>query len=219
MLVNDCMVRHPILIQPSTPAQDVEQIMRENNIRHLPVVESGKRLAGLMTRQRLTLDPADMSSLNVWEISRYLSGLKVKELMIKAPDVFTITPDRTVERAASIMTERKIGCLPVVEDGAVVVGILTEIDLLRAFQAMLGLPAEGVRLTMRMPDRKGEFIKLAAVMIEHGWGIMGIGSFPSPRNPGFYDVVVKVQHCTLDEVRQAVSGILDQSIVDIREVA
>jgi len=213
------MVRHPILIQPSTPAQDVEQIMRENNIRHLPVVESGKRLAGLMTRQRLTLDPADMSSLNVWEISRYLSGLKVKELMIKAPDVFTITPDRTVERAASIMTERKIGCLPVVEDGAVVVGILTEIDLLRAFQAMLGLPAEGVRLTMRMPDRKGEFIKLAAVMIEHGWGIMGIGSFPSPRNPGFYDVVVKVQHCTLDEVRQAVSGILDQSIVDIREVA
>jgi len=213
------MVRHPILIPPSMRAQEVERIMAENNIRHLPVVTSGKRLAGLMTRQRLALNPADMSSLNVWEISRYLSGLKVQDLMIGAPDVITITPDRTIERAAKIMSERKIGCLPVVEDGGVVVGILTEIDLLNAFQAMLGLPSEGVRVTMRMPDRRGEFIKLAAVMIEHGWGIMGIGSFPSPRNPGFYDVVVKVQGCTLDEVREAVSAVPGHSIVDIREVA
>lgn len=203
---------------PSTPAQDVNQIMVENNIRHLPVVGDGKRLAGLMTRQRLTMKPADISSLNVWEISRYLSALKVKDLMIKAPDVHTITPDRTVERAASLMTEHKIGCLPVVEDGDVVVGILSEIDLLKAFQAMLGLPSAGVRLTMRMPDRMGEFIKLAAVMIEHGWGIMGIGSFPSPRNPGFYDVVVKVAHCTASEVEEAVRKIPEQAVVDIREV-
>jgi acetoin utilization protein AcuB len=213
------MVRHPIMISPETPAAEAEKIMSENKIRHLPVVGDGKRLEGLITRQSLSLKPADLGSLNVWEITRSLSNLRVKDLMVKAEDVITVTPERTIERAASLMTQNKIGCLPVIEDGRVVVGILTEQDLLRAFQEMLGLHAQGVRVTMRMPDRKGEFIKLAAVMVEHGWGVMGIGSFPSYRNPGFWDVVVKIPYITRQEVEQALSGVEGQTIVDIREVA
>jgi acetoin utilization protein AcuB len=213
------MVRHPIMISPETPAAEAEKIMSENKIRHLPVVGDGKRLEGLITRQSLALKPTDLGSLNMWEITRSLSNLRVKDLMVKAEDMITITPERTIERAASVMTQNKIGCLPVIEEGQVVVGILTEQDLLRAFQEMLGLHAQGVRVTMRMPDRKGEFIKLAAVMVEHGWGVMGIGSFPSYRNPGYWDVVVKIPHVTRQEVEQALSGVEGQTIVDIREVA
>ena len=219
MLVNDCMVRHPIMISPETPAAEAEKIMSENRVRHIPIVGDGKRLVGLITRHSLALKPADLGSLNMWEIARALSNLRVKDLMVKAEDVITVTPERTIERAASLMTQNKIGCLPVIENGQVVIGILTEQDLLRAFQEMLGLPAEGVRVTMRMQDRKGEFIKLAAVMVEHGWGVMGIGSFPSYRNPGFWDVVIKIPDVTCQEVKQALSGVADQTIVDIREVA
>ncbi|MBN1147747.1 MAG: CBS domain-containing protein [Anaerolineales bacterium] len=216
MLVNDCMMRHPILIPPTTPAAEAERIMTDNKIRHLPVVGDGKRLMGLVTRQQLALKPTDIGSLDVWEITRILSNLKVADVMVKANDVFTITSDRTIERAASILTEHKIGCLPVVED-EIVIGILTEADLLRAFQEMLGLPAVGVRVTMRMPDRTGEFIKLASVMAERGWGVMGIGSFPSHRNPGFYDVVVKIPRVSVDEVIEALSQVPGQTIADIRE--
>jgi acetoin utilization protein AcuB len=219
MLVKDCMTRHPIMISPTMPVTEAEKIMTENMVRHLPVVGDGKRLQGLITRQRLSLKPADMSSLNVWEITRILSNLTVEDLMLKAQDVVTITPDRTIERAAKILAERKISCLPVVEDDNVVIGILSETDLLSAFQEMLGLPAKGVRVTVRMPDRFGEFIKLASVMVERGWGVMGIGSFPSPRNPGFYDVVVKIPRVTVDEVVEALSQVPDQSIADIRESA
>ena len=219
MLVNDCMVRHPIMISPETPAAEAEKIMSENKIRHIPIVGDGKRLEGLITRQSLALKPTDLGSLNMWEITRSLSNLRVKDLMVKVGDVITVTPERTIERAASLMTQNKIGCLPVIEEGRVVVGILTEQDLLRAFQEMLGFPAEGVRVTMRMPDRKGEFIKMAAVLVEHGWGVMGIGSFPSYRNPGYWDVVVKIPHVTRQEVEQALSGVAGQTIVDIREVA
>jgi acetoin utilization protein AcuB len=217
MLVKDCMTRHPIMISPSMPVTEAEKIMSENRIRHLPVIGDGKRLRGLVTRQLLSLKPADMSSLNVWEITRFLSNLKVEDLMLKAQDVATITPDRTIERAAKILAERKIGCLPVVEDDNVVIGILTEADLLSAFQEMLGLPAEGVRVTMRMPDKFGEFNKLASVLVEHGWGVMGIGSFPSARNPGFYDIVVKIPRVTVEEVVEALSQVPDQSIADVRE--
>jgi len=217
MLVQDCMTRHPVMVSPTTSAAEAEQIMGENKVRHLPVIGDGKRLVGLVTRQRFTLKPDAMASLNVWEITRYLSNLKVKDIMLKVEDVQFITPDRTIERAARVMTDHKVGCLPVVEDG-VVVGMLSEVDVMRSFQVMLGLPAEGVRVTMRMPDRQGEFAKLTEVISRNKLGIMGIGSFPATRRPGFYDVVLKIPRATLAEIREILSQVPDQEIIDIREV-
>jgi acetoin utilization protein AcuB len=218
MLIRDCMTRHPILAPLSMRASEAQSLMAENNIRHLPVVNDGKRLAGLITRACLALKPDMLGSLNVWEISRVLSGQGVRDLMVKAKDVITITPDRTVERAAAMMTERKIGCLPVIEDGGLVVGIVTESDLLHSYQQMLGLPNEGVRVTIRMPNRHGEFVKLMAVLVANDWGVMGIGTFPTRREPTTYDTVIKIPNVTVEEVRNALSQIPNQEIVDIRAV-
>lgn len=218
MLVKDCMTRHPIMIPPTMLASEAQKIMSESKIRHLPVIGDGKRLLGLITRTRLVLKPETLGSLNVWEITRLLSNITVKEVMLKAENVYTIEPDRTVERAARYLSEHKIGCLPVIEDG-IVVGILSEIDLLHAFQEMLGLPAEGVRVTVRMPDREGQFARLTTAVAEAGWGIMGIGCFPSPRQPGFYDMVLKIPRVSLAQVREVLGNVPEQEIVDIREVA
>lgn len=217
MLVKDCMTRHPIMISPETPASEAEKLMVENNVRHLPVVESGKRLVGLITRGRLALKADVMGSLNVWEITRYISNLKVRDLMIKGKAVHTITADRSVERAAAMMTENHIGCLPVLEDG-VVVGLVTEADMAHSLQEMLGLSAQGIRVTIRMPNRSGEFAKLTRAVADCGWGIMGIGTFPTRKDPNHYDAVLKIPGVTLDEVRKELSKIPDQSIVDIREI-
>lgn len=217
MLVNDCMTRHPIMISPSAKAAEAQKIMSENKIRHLPVVGSGKRLKGLITRQRLALKPDLLGSLNVWEISRYLADLTVDKMMLKMPSVVTITSDRTVERAARMMTENKIGCLPVIEAN-VVVGIITETDLLQAFQEMLGLPMPGLRVTVRMPDRPGEFAKLMSHVAAQQWGVMGIASFPSRREPGSYDLVLKIVRVVREEAEQVLSQIPDQTLVDIRDV-
>lgn len=217
MLVKDCMTRHPVMVAPTTLVSEAQAVMNENKIRHLPVAGDGKRLLGLITRQRLTLKPDTIGSLNVWEITRRLSNITVQDIMLKAKDVHTIAPDRTVERAARHMTDYKIGCMPVVED-KVIVGILSEIDLLNSFQEMLGLPVDGVRITMRMPHKEGEFSKLTSAIAEHNLGILGIGSFPSPRRPGFYDMVLKIPRVTLSEVREILKDIPDQEIIDIREV-
>ena len=144
-------------------------------------------------------------------------SLKVKNVMIRAEEVHTIQPDKTVERAASIMTENEIGCLPVVEENNIVVGILTKADLLNAFQQMLGLPAEGVRATVRMPEDE-KFAHLAAVVVENSWPVMGIGSFPSPRHPGYWDVVLKIPRVKLEDVEAALSNLPRMNLVDIREV-
>ena len=215
MFVKDFMTRHPIMVSPEMAATEAQKIMFESHVRHLPVVGDGKRLLGLVTRQTLTLQPELLGSLDVWEITRYLSNLTVGKIMVK--DVVTIDPGRTAERAARTMTDHKIGCMPVVENN-VVIGIITEIDLLSAFQEMLGLPFQGIRVTMRMPDRAGEFAKLSAVLGENGMGVMGIGTYPSPRHEGFYDAVLKIRGVDMANVETALGQIPDQEIVDIRDV-
>jgi len=218
MLVKDCMLRHPAMIAPETLAVEAQKIMSENKIRHLPVVGDGKRLMGLITRRRLALDPGNLGSLNVWEIGRYLTNLNVKRIMIPANKVCTIGPDQTVELAARLMEERGIGCLPVIDEDGVVIGLITETDLLRSFEVMLGLPVPGVRVTIRMPNQWGEFDKLMSVVGKQ-WGVMGIGTYPSPRKEGYYDTVLKIPNVELDAVQEILGRIPGQEIVDIRKVS
>ena len=105
MLVKDYMTRHPLMAEPTMSIVEAQRYMGENNIRHLPVVGGGKRLLGLVTRQTLLADPGRLGSLDVWEITRYLSGLTLKDVMVKVKDVVTIDPDITMEEAARIMGE------------------------------------------------------------------------------------------------------------------
>jgi acetoin utilization protein AcuB len=216
MFVKDYMTRHPIMISPETGATEAQKILAENKVRHLPVVGDGKRLKGLITRQRLSLKPDALGSLSVWEISRYLATLAVKDVMLKAEHVQCIDADQTIERAAKTMAEHKIGCLPVLDEDNIVIGILTEVDVFGGLQDLLGLAAEGVRVTMRMPNREGEFAKLTSAIAAQGWGVMGIGSYPSPRREGFYNIVLKIPGVAEAEVKRVLSQVAGQEVLDVR---
>jgi acetoin utilization protein AcuB len=209
------MTRHPTTISINTPLTEAQQIMVENKIRHLLVAGHGKCLLGLVTRQRLLFKPEFLASLNVWEITRYLSSITVKDIMLKAEEVYTIDPDRTVEWAAKVITDEKIGCLPVIEDN-VIVGLLTETDLLRHMQLMLGLSQPSVRVTLRMPDRIGEFAKIARVLADNQLGVYSVGVYPTPRRDGFYDAVLKIPRISQEELIQILEKIEGQEIIDVR---
>lgn len=216
MLVKDYMTRHPIMISPETPAAEAQKLMIENNVRHLPVVGDGKRLLGLITRERLRVPPTDLASLNVWEISRFLSNLKVSDVMIKLNDLFIINQDTTLEDAAKLMCQQRIGSLLVVEDGAVV-GIITEVDMLAELSNLLGGNVKGVRVVVRVPDRIGEFAKVTSTITSHGWGIYASGGLPSPKRPGYWDLVVKVRDVPIDELVAALKKIEGQEVIDARD--
>ena len=216
MLVKNYMTRHPIMISPTTLAPDAQKIMIENKVRHLPVVGDGKQPLGLITRERLRIPPADLGSLNVWEITRLLSNLTVKDLMVKDKDLVTIGPDATLEEAAQIMVKNKIGCLPVLEEG-IVVGIITETDMMVQLADLLGGYVSGVRVTVRVPDKVGEFAKATGAISARGGGIYASGSVPAPKRPGYWDIVLKVRDVSKEEVVAALEQIEDQEIVDVRE--
>lgn len=216
MLIKDYMTRHPIMIEPEKRVVEAQKLMVENNIRHLPVVGDGKRLLGFVTRQRLSIQPERLASLDVWEIARYLSDLNVAKVMVTGNDLHTIHPEATIEEAADLLIRNKISGLPVVEDD-VVVGIITETDLLIELQNLLGAIEDGWRVTMRVPDRRGEFSKLTLALAERGWGIMAMGSSRTPRQADKWDVVLKVRNCTRAELEGVLKGVPDQEIVDVRE--
>jgi acetoin utilization protein AcuB len=205
------------MIGPDMRVTEAQKLMAENKIRHLPVAGDGKRLLGLVTRQRLSIPPERLGSLDVWEITRFLSDLTVNKVMVKGQELRTIAPEATIEEAADLMIRHRIGSLPVVEDRAVIVGIITELDLLVELQDLLGANDTGWRVTMRVPDRNGEFSKLTKAMLDRGWGIMAMGSVRAPKQPEYWDIVLKVRRPTRDELLAALEEIPDQKLIDLRE--
>jgi len=217
MLVKDYMTRHPLVADPDMSVVEARRFMGENNLRHLPVVGEGKRLLGLVTRQTLLVDPGRLGSLNVWEIADHLSRLSLRDVMVKAKDVITVVPEVPIEEAARIMVEHRVGCLPVVDAGAVV-GIITEMDLLAQLMEMMATKIPGVRVTVRMPDVKGELAKLVAAISTRGWGILALGGAPAPKEPGHWDAVVKIRGVPQGDVVAALSEVEGHEIVDVREM-
>jgi acetoin utilization protein AcuB len=215
MLVQDIMTRAPLVAGPEMSILEARDTMAEHDIRHLPVIGDGGRLLGLITRQSLLIEPGRLGSLDMWEITRYLSTMTVGDVMIDAADVVTTGPETPLEDAARVMVERHVGCLPVVEAG-IIAGLITETDLLRQLTEMMAASRPGVRVTVHMPNRPGALARLAAAIAAQGWHILALGGTPMSNDPDRWAIVVK-----LDGDRQAIvdslSRVPAQQVVDVRE--
>jgi acetoin utilization protein AcuB len=217
MLVKDYMTRHPIMVDPDMSVLDAQRIMAENKIKHLLIVDKSKRLLGILTPSRFSITADKMSSLDVWEISRRLTQLKVSELMVKGDTLLKIHAEATLEDAAYMIIANRITGLPVVDIDDVVIGIITQSDLLYELYNILGAKEPGWRVTVRVPDRIGEYAKLAQTIYNKGWGLMSMGGVRSPRAPGYWDVVLKISRCKDKQLLiNAIEMIDDQEIIDIR---
>jgi CBS domain-containing protein len=138
MRVSEWMTPAPITVTPSTPIPRIQELMVYRRIRHLPVVEDG-RLVGIITdRDVRTVQASPATSLAVREMHYLLDRLTVRAVMTRP--VITVAPHEPLAEAVRLMLENRIGGLPVTE-GERLVGILTEVDLLRAFSATLGVRA------------------------------------------------------------------------------
>ena len=127
--VRDIMSSPAITVSPDTTLPAANALMKEKQIRHLPVTEKG-RLVGIVSRGDLR-EASISASINAdqYELHFLLNKLTVGKLMTRK--VRTLAPDALVVDAADLMTEHKIAGLPVVDADGVVVGIVTESDLLK----------------------------------------------------------------------------------------
>lgn len=127
--VKDWMSSDPIVITPDTALPEAYKLMKERRVRRLPVVTGSGKLVGIVTLGDVReASPSDATTLSIYELNYLLAQLSVDRIMTR--DVLVVGPDTTIREAARMMLDRKIGGLPVVENGKVV-GILTESDIFR----------------------------------------------------------------------------------------
>jgi CBS domain-containing protein len=127
--VRDLMSRDVKTLGRNEKLRLADDLMRMERIRHLPVLDDDGTIVGIVS-QRDLFRGALARSMGYGEHAqqRLLEQLQVKEVMTNEP--VSIGPDARLREAAALMLERRIGCLPVVEDGRLV-GILSESDFLR----------------------------------------------------------------------------------------
>jgi len=220
MLVKERMTLHPLTMEPTASITEVHRYMRENNIRHLPIVDKRNRLAGLVTRETLLQAmPSSVTTLSIWEMNYALNKLKVRDVMVK--DVITVEEDVSIEKAARIMAENKIGCLPVMRgdpstgSGQPLVGIVTDTDMLSTLMELMGARQAGVRVTLRVPDAPGELSKVTAAIAEQGGDIAACGTYPA-EEPLKANITLKVRHVPQDDLVASLRGLAGVEVLDVR---
>jgi len=130
LLVKDWMQSDVVTADPDLGMLKAHKLMRDKNIRRLPVINKKGELVGLVTRSDIRkAQPSEATTLNVWEMNYLLAQLTLKEIMTK--QVVTCQANDSVKTAAIKLHENKIGALPVVDDHNKVVGIITESDIFR----------------------------------------------------------------------------------------
>lgn len=147
--VKDWMTRRPITVQRGLSLTQVRQIMEDEQIRRLLVLDEDGSLLGVITSGDVREAwPSPVSSLSFFERKEALDEIPVDDVMHDSP--ITVHPDATIQEAADLMFQYKIGGLPVVDDGELV-GVITQSDLMRGLVRMLDQQEKAARAVKVAP--------------------------------------------------------------------
>jgi acetoin utilization protein AcuB len=157
MLVGKRMTRNPKTVSPDDPLSFAAGILREHRFHHLPVVEGG-RLVGILSDTDLR--NASFAAMPADVEGGPTGDRPVREAM--RTEVWSLTPDDSVEDALLILTREKFGALPVLS-GDRLVGIITRADLLNAFVDLLDVNGVCFCVDVTFPRNMARFEELIDV--------------------------------------------------------
>ena len=213
MFVGDRMSRPVITVHPELPIQEALFRMRRENVRRFPVVDNHGHLVGIVSeKDLLEASPSDVTSLSVYELNYLLHKITVNEIMTR--NVITVDTDTTIEEAAHIMVDRKIGGLPVLSEGRVV-GIITETDLFKVFFELMGTHERGIRISVLVPNKPGELAMLTKTIFNAGGNILTLGTFLGESTEN-REILMTVENGDIEEIKQRIDPLVEQ-ILDIRD--
>jgi acetoin utilization protein AcuB len=174
MIVARRMMRNPVFVDENDSMKKAMDLLKQRGIRHLPVLKDGARLVGILTERDIKqASPSQATALEIREIYYLMDQVKVKQIMTRRPS--TISPTAPIEEAALIMRDKKIGCLPVIEEGRLV-GILTETDILDSFLESMGVSGPGYRMEIALPNRPGMLFEVLKLMKDFDASIVSVAT-------------------------------------------
>ncbi|MEA2007487.1 MAG: CBS and ACT domain-containing protein [Chloroflexota bacterium] len=212
MLVGERMSRPIITTTVNVPIPEAHMLMRDRNIRRIPVVDEKGKLVGIISdHDILNASPSPATSLSIWEMNYLINEIKVKDVMTR--DVLTVEENDTIEKAARIMADNKIGGLPVMR-GDRPVGVITETDLFKIFLELMGARDPGVRITVLVPEKVGELAHLTQAISEAGGNFVAFGQFRGERTTN-REIIFKVAGLDEETLKTVIAPYIEK-VKDIR---
>ena len=188
MFVAERMTKHPITMSSDATVGEVDRMMKKNKFHRMIIVEDNKLVGYLSDRDVMRVAPSPATSLSKFEIRELLDKLKVRDIMQKK--VVTVGEDATIEEAALIMFNNKVGGLPVISEVGKVVGIITATDILKTFVNVMGLPEGGkTRITLEVENKVGALAEISKIFADNGINLDSL--ITCKQEAKKYDIVVR----------------------------
>jgi acetoin utilization protein AcuB len=191
MYVEKIMSRPVDTIPADLKLSQAAHLMREKGRRFLPVVDGAGLLLGLLSHRELEkAEPSAITTLSVGEVNYLMAKIKVEQVMRR--EVITCGPATLVEVAGQLMRNKRIGCLPVVDEHRQLLGIVTDDDILDFFLAITGCDQDDTtRIAVHLPDRAGELSRFLSAINAQGGYIATVVSPVAPDETGMRIVIVR----------------------------
>ncbi len=201
MRVMDRMRTSPVSVSRSDTLDRALRTMERWKIRHLLVVE-GDRVVGIVSDRDLKkAAPSPFDRDTAEEYLRLTSAVTIKEVMLR--DVVTISPHAPIEEAANLMFQKRIGALPVVQDGRMV-GIITETDVLGVLTEMMGATQTASRVEIEIPASPGALTEVIRVVEGQQVEIASLVTLPA-REGARRVVIIRLRTINPDPVVKALT--------------
>ena len=201
MLVKNWMTPDVITVTPETSLLKIAKILKENNVRRAPVVDQAGAVVGIVSdRDVKEASPSKATTLDMYEMHYLLAEIKARQIMTKNP--ICITSGDTVEKAAMIMLDNKIGGLPVVDDGKLV-GIVSDQDVFKALVSISGAREGGLQLGVALENRLGAMRPLLDLIRSRGGRILSILS--TNNDEGKRHIFIRLKRMDGEEAEKALA--------------
>jgi acetoin utilization protein AcuB len=185
MRVKNLMTPSPIVANLETNYNEALRLMKQNHIRHLPIVDKKGKPVGIVTQgDMLRAEPSPVTTLKVFEIASYLENVTMESLMTSP--VLAVDESCSITNAANFMLVNEIDSLLIMRDEELV-GIITIADIFRTFIEITGGGQSGSRIEAKMPIQKGHLAPFVQALTNAGSFIVSL-AISNDDEYGYLDV-------------------------------
>lgn len=207
MLIKEWMSKDLIIVDENTSLMRATRVMKENNIRRLPVLGSGKLVGILSDRDVKDASPSKMTAMDIHEFYYFLSEMKVKDAMTPTP--LTLHQDDLLERAAILILKNKISGVPVLDESGNLVGLLSSTDVVRGFIHSTGIEEGTVLIVFNMRDEPGGVTGLVKMLRQNKASVIGVRTSFEDAREGMKKVAIRVNLPDTDKLDEFIKILSD----------
>jgi len=184
------MAKDVLTVDENASVMRATRIMKENNVRRLPVLSHGKLVGIITDRDLKDASPSKTSSLDIHEMYYLLSEMKVKEVM--TPNPLCMKEEESLEKAAVVMLENRISGILVTDDTGHLAGLLSETDVMLAFIHSTGIKDGTFQYVFNLADQAGSVTKVVTILRSHQARIISILTSFGGTQEGMKQVSIRV---------------------------